>query len=76
MFYIVNLLIACMTLYNTTRNISALVTAWTTGSNAEAEAALNQYIDWTPAAAQALEESVRSGNLLTICGTDQSVSII
>ena len=47
--------------------------AWSSGSSARAEAALNQYIDWTPAAAQGLQESVLGGSVFSVCLTDQSV---
>ena len=35
------------------------------------ENALDQYIDWTPEAAAALEESIRSGPIEAGCSTDQ-----
>ena len=47
---------------------------WLSGNTARAEAALDRYIDWTPAAAAALQESVLNGDLFTICATTDSVS--
>ena len=40
------------------------------------KAAFNRYIDWTPAAAEGLQKSIHSCELLTVCTTDQSVSHI
>ncbi len=48
--------------------------AWLSGDTATAAAALDRYIDWTPAAATALLESVLNGDLFTICTTTDSVS--
>ena len=35
------------------------------------QTALDQYIDWTPETAAALEESIRSGPIKAECSTDQ-----
>ena len=35
------------------------------------QTALDQYIDWTPEAAAALEDSIRSGPIEVKCSTDQ-----
>lgn len=35
------------------------------------QTALDQYIDWTPEAAAALEESIRSGPMNILCLADQ-----
>ena len=48
--------------------------AWISGDTATAQAALNRYIDWTPAAAAALQESVLGGDLFTACATTENVS--
>ena len=47
---------------------------WLSRNTTLAEAALDRYIDWTPAAAAALQESVRSGDLNTFCTTTDFVS--
>lgn len=56
------------------RNLDPLLAAWLGGNQEMAAAALNQYIDWTPEAAAALQESVLGGDLFTVCSTDDSVS--
>ena len=48
--------------------------AWVFGDTATAQAALDRYIDWTPATAAALQESVLGGDLITVCGTTETVS--
>ena len=40
-------------------------------STSDFENALNQYISWTPEAATALEDSIRSGPIAAGCSTDQ-----
>ena len=50
--------------------------AWRYGDTATAQAALNRSIDWTPATAAALQESVLGGDLFTVCGTTENVSCI
>jgi hypothetical protein len=50
--------------------------AWLSGDTSTAAAALDRYIDWTPAAATALQESVLNGDLFTICTTTDSVSCL
>ena len=39
-----------------------------------AEAVLNQYVEWTPEASNALQESVFRGDLISFCLSDQGVS--
>lgn len=55
------------------RNITPLVEALRSGNSATAEDALNRYINWTPAAAQGLQESVLGASVYGVCLTDQSV---
>ena len=62
-------------LLNYNRNFEPLLEAWINGTMEQAEAALNQYIDWTPAAAQGLQESILGGDVGAICGTDTSVCV-
>ncbi|MCG8621096.1 MAG: hypothetical protein MJE68_03705, partial [Proteobacteria bacterium] len=40
-------------------------------SRSDFENALNQYISWTPEAATALEDSIRSSPIAAVCLTDQ-----
>jgi hypothetical protein len=39
-----------------------------------AEAVLNQYVEWSPEAAIALQESVFRGELVSFCLSDEGVS--
>ena len=48
------------------RNLDPLLAAWLGGNQEMAAAALNQYIDWTPEAAAALQESVLGLSLIHI----------
>ena len=57
------------------RNVQPLLEGWLSGNTRRAEQALDRYIEWTPAAAAALQESVLEGDLSTICTTTDSVSI-
>lgn len=57
------------------RNIQPAIEALAYNSTEVAADTLNRLIDWTPAAAAGLQESVLGGGLYTICLTDDSVSI-
>jgi acyl transferase domain-containing protein len=50
------------------------VQAWIFGDTETAAAALDRYIDWTPAAAAALQESVLGGDVSTFCVSTENVS--
>ena len=60
---------------NTCRAAQSAILQGYSGGSASFEAAINQYITWTPEAAAGLEESIRSGPLTPICRTDQPVSM-
>ena len=70
-----NIILYVVKLLNYNRNFEPLLEAWINGTMEQAEEALNQYIDWTPAAAQGLQESILGGNVGAICGTDTSVCV-
>ena len=58
------------------RNIDALLDAWLRGTEQQAEDGFNQFVNWSPEAAQALQESVLGGNVGGFCLTDNNVSVI